>query len=134
MSKKTHAMLLCSVLSTLSSSGLLLAECIIKAEQKLIIAEVQSSCGPLSSHSHICWSSTTNIGFTTSLSLFLFLPLSLSLSLSLSPLSPESIYVLVGWLFSSLICQHWRGLNLLCAHPLSCFAPMHAAFTHCAFP
>lgn len=49
----------------------------------------------------------------SSLSLFslsLFIPLSLFLSPSLSP----SMYMVIGWLFS----QHWRGLNLLCVHPL----------------
>lgn len=46
-----------------------------------------------------------------SLSLPLF---SLSLLLSLSPSLSPSMYMVIGWLFS----QHWRGLNLLCLHPL----------------
>lgn len=81
----------------------------VRKRQKLVILDVQSSCLVCS----IIFPSSYLLEFDgksphplSLSSLSLFIPLSLSLS--------PSMYMVIGWLFS----QHWRGLNLLCVHPL----------------
>lgn len=86
----------------------------VRKRQKLVILDVQSSCLVCS----IIFPSSYLLEFDdksppSSLSLS-FPSLSLSLSPSLSLFLHLCTYMVIGWLFS----QHWRGLNLLCVHPL----------------
>lgn len=103
--KKTRSFIVCCLESPGWSEG------VIK-RQKLVILDVQSSCLVCSiifPSSYLLEFDDKSPHLPPSLSLPLF-SLSLLLSLSLSP----SMYMVIGWLFS----QHWRGLNLLCLHPL----------------